>query len=552
MLGCVEAPAVADIKYRDLIRNMTFVEYCQAFGTLWLTNELSGEIEYLSWKFWDGVDGEPGQLEFAYLIAIVKTLWAPKARQKGISELCALYAKYVMEREPGSQTKVFSVDKPAAREFLELRFARKVLGHAAVYPEMPGLKWEIGKDRCDCENGSYIQIYSSEDSGARGGSQRFTILDEAREYADADFRNMLQAMAAVVSRGKNQLAVISSGKPGSAFNSRIKGTTKVPGLMALPLIRPSMWLSPDKKEGMIFLADNLDPEHRVEGWREKTLNGSLYAGDHVRFGSEHPLCLSDIFSSHEGKVLANLNEEDHRRPIDDMPFDERGRWNPDCDNYLVFDGGNTAAHPTVAGFFCHNRYTDFLYYYDGVFARSDTEQQMSVKGKRIKDKVELWASRGCPPPTCIADGAIFNDLGVKSVGSELEEITGLHFLRAIKADKDGSTISLARRVFQNLFAINPALADEWGQLDNWIWDPKRDEAIQREDDTPDICRYLDSHIRSGKKPIPPTPLERGIARARAMEAARKRVTVTPPVIQQGFGGIGLDVMRQLDGAGTWQ
>ncbi len=473
---------MADIKYRDLIRNMTFVEYCQAFGTLWLTNELSGEIEYMPWNFWNGQDGEPGQLEFAWLISIVKTLWAPKARQKGISELCSLYAKYTLEREPGSQVKIFSLDKPAAREFLELRFARKVLGHAAVYPEMPGLKWEIGKDRCECENGSYIQVYSSEDSGARGGSQRFTILDEAREFAKNDLKNMLQAMAAVVSRGKNQLAVISSGKPGSEFNARIKGTVKSPGLMKLPVVRPSVWMSADKKEGMIFLNDYLDPEHRVPGWREATLNGSLYGGDEVRFNQEHPEKIEDLFVSHEGKVLAALDAAEHRRNPDDMPFMEDGRWNPDCDNYLTIDHGNTAGHPTVAGFFCHNRYTNHLHQYDGVFARSEYDQQMSVKALRVKKKVEAWLARGAPTFTCIIDGSVFNDLGVKTVGSEWEELTGLSFLRAQKADKDGSVIAVAKRVFNKLYTINPLLAEEWQQLDGWLWDTKKDSPVETEDD----------------------------------------------------------------------
>ncbi len=534
--------AAGEVNYLDLIAKMTFPEYAQAFGTLWVQDPVTFEIGYKPWDFWDGVDGEPGQLDFAALLQAMRTFWSPKARQKGASEIWSLYAKFVLEREPKSQAKVFSATKTTAKEFLELRFARKIEGQASVYPDMPGLRWEIGKDRCDCENGSYIQVYSSDDAGARGGSQRLTLLDEAREYADADFKNMLQAMGPSL-RGKNQLAILSSGKNGSAFNIRIRGTDKAPGLMDLPSPRPSIWISPDQKDGMVFLNDFLDPEHREPGWRERELSGPLFGGDEIRFNSEHPRVIGDIFTSHEGLVISSWDRVKH---VVDMKIE----WAPHHEFYLFYDHGASEGHPAVAHFLQYDPYVDFVYIFDEIFERG---MELSDINKKIKERLQHWrrvwsddwryyheANDIEIKPMVRPYGDVRGLYGTRHIGDIMREETGLSFITVHKRDEKGS-LELAKARFyrggithgiraRGGIAYAPRCRNSITQTENLRYKPGKDEPEDKENDAVDLLKY-ESYQVFVREPTPePTYEQKQQERVRAWRQSVRTGTMDAPKV----------------------
>lgn len=494
------------MEFQSIIQSMSFVDYCIAFGTLRIEDKDTGAFGYKQWEFWDGWLGEPGQLDVGEMLERSQVFWTPKARQKGISEIWSLYAKYILEKEPGAAAKVFSAGTAQAREFLEERFARKVEGALTVYPNVPFPEWDIGKDRATCSNGSYIQIYSSDNVGGRGGSQRLTLLDEGREYIDRDFREMLASIFPSL-RTRNQLAIVSSGKVGSTFNKRVDGLRK-----SLPVLRSSVWGSPDArtntrfnyKTGMIFLNDLLDPDNRSPEWRQNTLE-ERFGGDIVRFKAEHPETINDIFTSHEGRVIASLDEARHRRI---QPWE----WVGGDENYIIFDHGNTEAHPSVIAFIRYNRYTGKAHCYDHVFTRATS---LPITGPKARDKIDYYRRLGAPEPLGIADGSVFNDYGTgaKTVGAEMEAYTGISFIKAFKTNKEGRVEVLIRAFFNDLMTIDPKCVDGWVQLENWMWDTKKDEASQAEDDFPDTLQYFWAYVNKSGPPSPPkTNLEKAFER----------------------------------------
>lgn len=503
---------------------MTFVDYCIAFGTL-RVEKPDGSFGYMPWEFWEGYNGEPGQLDVAEVIEFCQVFWTPKARQKGISEIWSLYAKYILEKEPGSQAKVFSAGSKQSKEFLEERFARKVYGCEEVYPDIPFPKWEIGRDRADCENGSYINIFSSDNAGARGGSQRLTLFDEAREYSDKDFKDMLQAIFPAL-RGRNQLAVVSSGKPGSAFNSRVKK------LMKLPSSRSSIWKSEGIKNstGMIFLNDFLDPEHRSQAWRDNELNQN-FDGDKVRFGSEYPETIMDIFQSHEGLVIGSLGNH-HFKPHEII-------WGKGMENYIVYDDGHTKEHPALAWFVNYNRYLDFAYVYDEIYLEA---KDFPVIAKELVEKIKFWRGRGFPKPECLGDVAGKGN-GTKDIAWVMREETKLlgmelHFNGVIKSDKAGSLLLLQNRFFHGKILIDPKCTNSRHQLETWRYEEGTDKPSEKFDEAGDIGRYLCNRLTKGEVPKEPTYEE--LQQERIKEFRRNERVETPkgPSIDQAWMAVG--------------
>ncbi len=260
---------VKGVSFKEMMNRMNFAEFLFAFGTLWLEGP-DGEVKYRRWDPWKGVAGKPGQNDVAWMLPLVQIFYAPKARQKGLTELASLYVAYVAMKEEKTSHKAFGASASQTKEIMELRFKRKIEGLMEVYPEIPWPKWEIGKDRADCENGSYFMTYSSENSGA------------------------------------HQLIVLGTSESGSDFNDEVKGVRE-----RHPLLRTDIWMPEARtsdgrynRTGMIFLADDLDPEHRVPGWREFQLT-ERFGNDEIDFLSQHPLTLDHMFLNRSGRVVSS-------------------------------------------------------------------------------------------------------------------------------------------------------------------------------------------------------------------------------------------------------
>ncbi len=404
---------------------LTFREFLFAFGTLWLEGE-DGELSYRPWVPWRGVAGKPGQDDVAEMLPQVQVFYAPKARQKGLTELWSLYCAFVLMKEPKSGAKAFGASAAQTKEIMDLRFKRKIEGLAAVYPEIPWPKWEIGKDRAECDNGSYFNVYSSENTGAHGGSQRLTLLDEAQNYAKDDYREMMKGILPLL-RGRNQLAVLGTSRSGSDFNDVVKGIRA-----RHPSVRKDTWMPDDRtadgryaRTGMIFLADDLDPEHRVPGWREFQLT-ERFGGDLVDMASQHPMTFDDMLLSRSGRVVASWDDARH---VAEIPV----VWQKHHDFYLVYDHGSTEGHPAVAMFIQYDPWLDFVYVFDEVFIRGRELAFVSAEIVKTLARWRLeWTGGG---PRVKAYGDVRGRYGHRQVDEILMEETGIAFQGVYKQDE---------------------------------------------------------------------------------------------------------------------
>ncbi len=519
------------MRFSDLIGAMTFRQYCRAFGTLWLERE-DGSLGYKPWPFWEGQDGEPGQLDVADTLQDCQVFWTPKARRKGISEIVSLYIKYTLEKEGKADAAVFSAGSRQAKEFMEKAFKRKVEGCEALYPDIPWPKWEIGRDRAECETGSYLQLYSSDNAGARGAGPRFTFFDEAREYGNKDFRDMLASIFPVL-RGRNQLAIVSSGSPGSPFNERIDYLRK-----ALPSPRKSVWRSENGKTGMVFLNDFLDPDHRDPAWRKTELE-ERFAGDTVRFNSEYPPDIDSIFQSHEGLVYPSWNEKKHIA-------EQKVIWEPQHEFYIFHDQGSSQAHPAVTHFCQYDPYIDFFYIFDEVFERG---MELSNINKKIVAKIRYWRMEWDREgqkvkPAIKAYGDVRGLSGARHVGDIMREETGLNFVTVHKRDKDGS-LELAKARFyrggivggvreRGGIALSGRCHNSIKQISSLRYKVGKDEPEDMEDDASDLIRYesYEAYIRPPTPP--PTYEEKQLQRVKEFQKDARKPSVPGMAVESSW------------------
>lgn len=502
---------------------MTFEQFCGAFATLWLEDETTQEVKFQPWTFWEGVNGEPGQMDVAKMLERCKITWVPKARQKGISELWSLYCAFILMRTPRSDAAVFSADKGKGKEFLKKRFNRKIEGLYAVFPEIPWPRWEFGTERAECENGSYVQIYSSDNTGARSLSPRLTLLDEAREYASSDLKDMLATIFPVL-RASNQLAVVSSGKSGSYFNeytNLLKGGIQKPS---------SVWFGAIKDIEMIFLNDYLDPTHRGT-WRED--ERKKYA-DEVRFKMEHPETISDIFSSHEGLVIPSWDEGRH-------VFAQDVWWEPQHEFYAIYDHGSTDSHPAVLHLAQYDPYTDFIYLFDEVFERG---MELTEVCKRINNKIAdcraLWVLENQSiKPAIKPYGDVRGLYGARHIDEIMLQETGLQFIAVHKRDEEGALeLTKARFHRGNVrrqdgsldrtggIGIHPKMRNSIKQISNLRYKEGKDEPEELENDALDDVKYL-CYIISKREPTPePTYEQKQQSRIDEWKATQAAVPTT--------------------------
>lgn len=490
----------AGLSFRDLIGKMTFEQFAVAFGTLWRfggPGEDEPEVrKYRPWRLWRGVDGEPGQDDVARMLPEVQLFRSPKARQKGMTEMWSLYCAYVLMKEDNVNAKAFGSDSKQTKEIMELRFKTKIEGFSAVYPKIPWPKWEIGVERADCEEmGTYFQVYSSENTGAHGGSPRLTLFDEAQNYANVDFKEMMKGIGPSL-RGANQLAVLGTARSGSAFNDFIDAARN-----RTPEVRKNVWRS-GTDSGMIFLCDSLDPEHRVPGWKESRLH-DFFAGDEIAFKSQHPDTIDDMFASHEGLVISSWNAKRH---VVELPV----VWKPHHEFYLFYDHGSTPAHPAVAGLLQYDPWTDFLYCFDEVFERG---KELSVVARLMKEKVRDWRrewdNQGQEiKPALRTYGDVRGRYGMRQVDEILRDETGWQFIAVHKRDEAAQIELTKARFFRGTdekrtggIGFSPRCRNIIKQISSLRYKDGKDEPEGLENDAFDMIKYATHqiHVR------PPTP-----------------------------------------------
>ncbi len=487
----------------EFIASLTFMQFVELFGTMWIQKQ----SKFMKWALWDGVyrDGVQymGQREMLEAYERNKITWLAKARQLGGSEGAALYAIYLCLKFPKTQVLVISKDNPGSEIFLAKRVKSKLDGmllmldpdgHAWPWKAAGGnLPWRTKPDG-DCVidggvwffNGSEIIALSSDGSGGRGYTPRLVIFDEAGTYAMAHAETLWSSLQGSLNDDA-QIIVISTGVAGSWYNKMTK-----------LLIEGEM---PDVE--LVFLPDDTRPGHDAEWRRVKLL---YYGGDTVKMKREHALVVEDLFSNNEGLVIGSWDEDVHVGV-------EELTWRAGDEFYMIYDHGKTRAHPAVCWFVRYNRYDDKAYVFDEVFERG---KELTYVGPKIKEMYEFYSAQGAPRVTCIADGAIFNDLGMKTVAMVLAEETGLNWTKAFKHDKKQSLEWLQQRFFRNGILLHPKLrgtVEDGGsikQLESWAYKPGKDVPMELEDDAGDVGRYFCAMVEKGVRPVEETVLEKSL------------------------------------------
>lgn len=509
----------------EWLKSLSFLRFLLLFGTMWSDEEST----YREWRLWPGArrpttapDGPGkygasiirggveyfmGQYEAVQAIASSIIVWFAKARQKGVSEMAAMYAIYVCLTEPKSIVMVFSADTSASEAFLADRVVRKLEGmivrtgpDGEPYPWME-LPWIPGKKKIEFKNGSVIEAHSSDNTGPISRSPRLLIFDEIRTYKFADAKEMWTTMmgARGVGGRKMQVICISTAMAGSWFNE-----------MTLRILKRLIDIVT-----FVFLPDDTDPARDAEYRRQQL---QVLGGDETALKREHALVVDHIFSSHEGLVIGSWNPEVHvgGRPL---------TWRDSEEFLLSYDHGHTHEHPAVCGFYRYNRYDNFLYRFDEVFMRG---KELTEVGPAIRDKVAFYQSAGAPGiSAAIADTAIFNDLGMKTVAQVLEEETGITWSKAFKHDKAHSLDLLQQRFFHQRILIDPRCKNGIQQIGGLRYKEGKDKPEELEDDCADEMRYINTHIEKGARLVREEPLQIKLRKLAEDRAAGKALPVTP-------------------------
>lgn len=515
------------ISFQQMMAGMTFRQFVVAFGTLLRVGEPwepEPEVrKYRPWRLWKGWEGNPGQPDVADMLPSVRIFRSPKARQKGMTEMWAMYCAYVLMREGKVNAKAFGSDTKQTKEIMELRFKTKIEGMMEVYPEIPWPRWEIGVERADnLDNGSYFQVYSSENTGAHGGTPRLTLFDEAQNYASSDFREMMKGIGPSLN-GANQLAILGTARSGSAFNESISLTMK-----RVPEIGKNIWRSEDRTSddrywsaGMIFLNDDLDPSHRSAAWKENQLN-EIFGGDTIAFKSQHPDTILDMFASHEGLVVSSWDTPRH---VVELPVE----WKPHHEFYLVYDHGSTQSHPAVALFIHYDPWLDFVYVFDEVFIRG---RELAFVASEIVRKLAEWRKQWHGGgPRVRPYGDVRGRYGARQVDEILREETGLDFIGVNKQDEAAKIELMKIRHFRGRgadrrggIAYSPRCAQSVKQISSWRYKEGKDVPADLEQDAADALKYALHEIYSREPTPEPTYMEKHHAMIRQWKAAATRPT----------------------------
>lgn len=499
----------------ELIAKLSFLQFVELFGTMWIKEQ----SKFMKWALWEGVerDGKKymGQPEMLEAFARNKITWLAKARQLGGSEGAALYAIYLCLKYPKTQVLVLSKDNPGSEIFLAKRVKSKLdgmllmldpAGNLWPFAGIGGvLPWRTKTDgncvidgRISFYNESEIIALSSDSSGGRGYTPRLVIFDEAATYSLRDAENLWSSILGSLNEDA-QIIVISTGVAGSWYNIMTKQMmgAGVPGAE------------------LVFLPDDIRPGHDI-AWREARLKA--FGNNVVKMRREHPLVIEDLFSTNEGLVIGSWDEGVHVGSLHSGPEDLG--WKEGDEFYLIYDHGKTRAHPAVCWFVRYNRYDDFAYVFDEVFERG---KELTYVGPKIREKHLMYTLGGAPVSMNVADGAIFNDLGMKTVAMVLSEETGLTWTKAFKHDKKQSLEWLQQRFFRNGIKLHPCLrgtAEDGGsivQLEKWSYKEGKDTPVEIEDDAGDVGRYLCAQVEKGVKPPEKGMLEKNMDYIRRLE-----------------------------------
>jgi hypothetical protein len=164
----------------------------------------------------------------------------------------------------------------------------------------------------------------------------------------------------------------------------------------------------------------------------------------------------------------------------------------------------------------YDRFSDILYVMDEIVL---VGVEITEMGKKVKAMV---GGRPIRPKKAVVDTYANRKGGAGGKITErkiLNEVTGINFVGADKADADGSRQLLSKRFSENKIVIHPNCKKTRSQIEDWVWD-SNGKPVDEEDDTIDCLRYICAVLpnRPQKAPVPPEGV-----RSYSSEARRARM-----------------------------
>ena len=454
-------------KLQQIIKEMKLADFIETFLYLWD----SKEQEYMPWVLW------PKQHEICDLLDKVIMLFWPKARQVGGSQIAAAKAVKVAMEEPNCEIYIVSKNERKARSF----FKKRVMPLLNALPgkgKVEGIKgvdwgdWVAGTDKVVFSNGTTLACIPTEDDAARGETARLIIMDEAgtMQHAGDIWK---AASPAIEQHFGGQIVVISNSKAGSWFNNMVK---KIREGKTLGIVQHFMSLWTDPK--------------RTPEW--KAIRQTQFDND-VDFKVEYPETLDDMFLKREGHVYPTFDAQEDGRHVN--------QFDPEWSHPLIYGYDHGFDHFAVFLFMVYDKYHDHLYVFDEIFATQKDTYEVSGL---ITERIEQWENEMMPKVAWkrIADSAIFAERGQKTVAEQIRVYTGLTFTKSYKYDEEGSTNLLRGRFTRNQISIHPRCQETIRQIRDLMF-AATGKAIDKDNDAPDVLRYICAELRKESKPAIP-------------------------------------------------
>jgi hypothetical protein len=471
----------------EIIREMSLVKYIANFGTILDQNGLSKTYKKrIPFKLW------PRQAEMCDFIERVKFVLIPKSRQKGASETGAERAlKTLMENE-NTEGVAISISEDVAGYFLTRRVLPKYQEMNRLFPNKFPQIVKQTKDMIEWEGGRVIRSLSSSQTAGASMTLDFLIMDECGGIDENRQKNVDTSIFKEIwtnakpSLDQNPLGwamLIGTSVPGSYYNQLVKEAYDANNEGYLKYFFIGWWHQPGRnakwyEQEASALKDKVYSQHPTD------MDDFFYVRDGLvfkHFDGKEP----DLDGRGGGRHIYNFTiGQGFKRKLDKDVTNYRCSWNG---NYITsYDHGTN--HPAVNLYSVYEQYSDMLYVFAETFFHEGHGTDTVDIAKRIHERLKMYPKR---PDKQIADGAIFNKIGVKSVGSIFRE-EGLAFTKAKKHDESASRELLSNRFRDNKILIHPDCVNLIAQIKSYRWDSKSvgDKPIQKNDDAIDALRYL--------------------------------------------------------------
>lgn len=475
------------------IQELSLFDYISVFGSIVdLDVESDSFKKRITFKLWKR---QKEACDFMELPGN-QIMLLPKSRQKGYSEIAAERAlKTLMENE-NTEGAAISKSEDFAKYFLQKRMMSKYKELIKKFPEMhfPKVIKET-KEEIVWEGNRVMKSISCSSTAAASLTLDFLIIDEAGGIDEG--RGAM---------GENSIfkPILNNSIPACDQNANawimIIGTS-VPGTYYNQLVREAYEAEQKGEDSTIkyfFIGWHHQPG-RDRAWyfrQRDILKEDVYL--------QHPTTMADFFFVKDGLVFQHFDQQEEGTHIKTYSIGEtifrkiKGRsdhikpsWNL---QYITsYDHGTN--HPAVNLYGLFDKFKDILYIFDETFFPDGHGTDVSEIAQIIQRKMHEHPIK---PHRMIADGAIYNDIGIESVGDRFKKY-GLKFKKAKKHDEAASRDLLSSRFRDNTIVIHSKCIHLIDQLRSYRWDPKSkgEKPIQKDDDAIDALRYMCAECKKG-------------------------------------------------------